>query len=130
MYHLNKEEAPRHEREGLTSYVLLQHGDVTNAKLAVTWVNIEPGSAQKPHRHFPEQIYVVTRGRGRMHVGKDVCDIQSGDLVYIPPNTVHYAENTGQSVLTYVTAATPSFDMNTVYEEGEYNHTDVQGKAE
>ena len=58
--------APGRERDGLVSHILLHEGDVPEARLTVTWVDVAPGPGQRPHSHAPEQVYVAVGGRGRM----------------------------------------------------------------
>jgi len=46
----NKVEAPKKEANGLTCHMLLNYADVRGDNLAVTWVDVEPGT-----RHlFPD----------------------------------------------------------------------------
>jgi quercetin dioxygenase-like cupin family protein len=42
-----------------------------------------------PHEHPTHEFYYVTNGRGTMIIGDEEREIQQGDLVHIPPNTVH-----------------------------------------
>ena len=124
MYKRNKSEVPTRERDGLTCHLLLQDTDVRGTRLAVTWVDVEPGSRQQPHLHLPEQIYVIVKGEGRMQVGQKFREVSEGDIIYIPPNIVHGIENTSPyATLTYVTAATPSFDVAAFYDVGINSHT-------
>jgi mannose-6-phosphate isomerase-like protein (cupin superfamily) len=67
----NKSEASRRERDGLVSHILLEKGDVLGSELTITWVDVVPGSTQRPHDHWPEQVYVVVGGRGSMKVGDE-----------------------------------------------------------
>ncbi len=101
---------------GLTSHVLLEKGDGADSRLAVTWVDVAPGGAQKPHRHEPEQVYVIVRGQGRMVVDDAERDIGEGDLVFVPPNALHGIRNTGEQTLTYVSASTPTFGITALYD--------------
>ncbi len=118
MFKRNIAEAPQREREGLISHILLQQGDVPQVGLSVTWVEVAPGSRQRPHSHAPEQVYVIVQGRGRMHVGEEVQEVGVGDLVYIPPNMLHGIENTSDGQLVYFSAATPAFDLQALYDTG------------
>ena len=119
MFRRNKTESPRRERDGLVSHVLLEGGDVTEGNLTVTWVDVAPGSAQLPHSHAPEQVYVVVEGRGSIRVGDEERPVESGDLVYIPSGQVHSIRNTTEGrVLAYVSAATPSMDRQAFYDTG------------
>jgi mannose-6-phosphate isomerase-like protein (cupin superfamily) len=114
----NRLEAPRRERDGLVSHILLDAGDPPETRLTVTWVDVGPGSEQIPHSHAPEQVYVVVRGRGKVKVGDEERLVVEGDLIYIPPETLHGIENLSDEVLTYVSAATPAVDWEAFYDAG------------
>ena len=114
----NRSEAPRRERDGLASHILLHAGDLPETRLTVTWVDVGPGSGQIPHSHAPEQVYVVVRGRGKMKVGDEERLVVEGDLIHIPPDTLHGMENISDEVLTYVSAATPALDWEAFYDAG------------
>jgi mannose-6-phosphate isomerase-like protein (cupin superfamily) len=111
--------APKREIDGLVSHILLEEGDAPGGELSVTWVNVEPGGRQVPHSHGPQQIYVITRGSGRMKVGGEERDVAEGQMVFIPPNTEHGIVNTGDGTLTYVSAATPAFRVTELYDAGQ-----------
>jgi mannose-6-phosphate isomerase-like protein (cupin superfamily) len=118
MFKRNRTEAPRQERDGLVSHILLHAGDVPETQLTITWVDVAPGSGQRSHSHAPEQVYVVVRGRGRMRVDDEERFVAEGGLVYIPPDTLHGIENLSNEVLTYVSAATPTVDWEAFYDTG------------
>ena len=118
MFKRNRSEAPWRERDGLVSRVLLHEGDPPETRLMVTWVDVEPGSAQRPHSHAPEQVYVILRGEGKMMVGGEERLVGEGDLIHIPPDTEHGIENSSDGVLTYVSAATPAADWEAFYDSG------------
>ena len=118
MFTRNKSQASRRERDGLVSHILLEKGDVPGGELTVTWVDVAPGSAQISHKHVPEQVYVVVRGRGLMRVGDEERPAAEGDLVYIPSNMAHNIENISDQVLTYVSAATPNMNWQAFYDTG------------
>lgn len=130
MYTRNKADAPKRNRLGLTCHLLLQENDVRGDHLAVTWVDILPGSMQRPHRHVPEQIYVIIRGRGKMKVDNAVKEIGVGDIVYIPSNSIHGIENISDETLTYISAATPAFDVSAMYDTGALRDNGDQGQGE
>ena len=114
----NVSEAPRRERDGLVSRILLQGDDLPETRLTVTWVDVAPGSGQRLHSHAPEQVYAVVRGRGKMKVGDEERPVVEGDLIHIPPDTLHGIENPSDEVLTYVSAATPTLDWEAFYDTG------------
>jgi mannose-6-phosphate isomerase-like protein (cupin superfamily) len=50
-----------------------------------------------------EEILVIIEGKGVAEiVGKDRMDIEKGNIVYIPPKTVHNVFNNGNSLLKYI----------------------------
>jgi mannose-6-phosphate isomerase-like protein (cupin superfamily) len=119
MYVSDLSTAPKRELDGLVSHILLEEGDAPGSELSITWVDVEPGGEQKPHSHGPQQVYVITRGSGRMKVGDDERDVREGQMVFIPPETEHGIVNTGEGVLTYVSAATPAFPVTDLYDAGQ-----------
>ena len=119
MFKRNISKAAKRERKGLVSYILLQEGDVPDTKLAVTRVEVAPGSHQTPHHHAPEQVYLILKGKGIMRVGEEEDEVAEGDLIYIPSNVVHGIANLSQQVLAYLSASTPSFDIKSYYDTGK-----------
>ncbi len=119
MFTQHKESAPRREREKLTSIGLLARGDVAGDQLAATWVDVAPGGRQIPHDHPEVQIYIIVAGRGRMRVGDETKEVTAGELIHVPSGLKHGIENTGDGVLTYVSAATPAFDYSEAYDRGQ-----------
>jgi quercetin dioxygenase-like cupin family protein len=112
-------DAPRRERPGLTSIGLLARGDVPDNALAVTWVDVAPGGKQPPHNHPETQVYIIIAGQGIMRVGEETKAVGAGELVHVPSNEFHGIENTGDTVLSYVTAANPAFDYTEAYDRGQ-----------
>ncbi len=104
------------EYDGLRSHIFLQQGDLPQTNLAITWVDVAPGSRQMLHRHEPEQVYVIIAGTGRMRVGEEEKDVVTGDFIHIPPNVVHAIENRSSQMLSYISAATPAFDIAAYYD--------------
>ena len=50
---------------------------------------VKGGSHVFPHTHPTHEFYYVTSGRGIMTIAGEHREISQGDLVYIPPDTVH-----------------------------------------
>jgi mannose-6-phosphate isomerase-like protein (cupin superfamily) len=56
---------------------------------------VAAGGAVFPHQHPTHEFYFVMTGRGVMTVGDEDRAVGPGDLVYIPPDTVHSLRPTG-----------------------------------
>jgi mannose-6-phosphate isomerase-like protein (cupin superfamily) len=118
MYVRNRAEAPFRQRQGLKTQILLQLGDVEATDLCVTWVEVEPRAAQALHQHDPEQVYVIVAGKGRMRIGEEIRDVTAGDLIQVPSGVPHGISNPEDAVLSYISAATPSFSQTAFYDDG------------
>ncbi len=125
MYFRNKDQALIRECNGLRCHLLLHENDVRGDRLAVTWCELAPGVRQQPHRHVPEQVYVIIQGSGVMTVGSKERKVGVGDLVYIPSNTMHSIINDGARPLAYISAATPGFDVKSFVDRGESVETNT-----
>jgi mannose-6-phosphate isomerase-like protein (cupin superfamily) len=57
---------------------------------------LEPGQAQKPHRHDgSDKLYAVLEGRARVTVGDESAELAPGDAVLCPAGAEHSLENAG-----------------------------------
>lgn len=118
MHKINKSKAPKRERNGLTSFILLQQPDNLSNKLAITWVEVEINAKQTIHHHDPEQVYVIIQGQGIMTVNNETEKVSVGDMIFIPSNHPHGLQNTGKEKLVYISASSPSFNIQKAYDDG------------
>ncbi len=68
-------------------------------------VEIPPGGAPPLHQHDDmEQIFYVLEGRGRLEIGEESEDflVGPGDVVRIPPATLHTIHCLGTTALRYI----------------------------
>jgi mannose-6-phosphate isomerase-like protein (cupin superfamily) len=60
---------------------------------------VPAGGAVFPHEHPTHEFYFVMSGRGVMTIGDEEQAIAPGDLVYIPPDTVHSLRPSGAGAI-------------------------------
>jgi mannose-6-phosphate isomerase-like protein (cupin superfamily) len=108
---LRQNTAPRYQRDDITSYLLVSAGTCDAENLAVTIVEMEPGGFQHLHSHKPEQMYYILDGEGLMTVDGEERPVRAGDCVFFPSFAEHGLKNTGEGVLRYLSAASPSFTL-------------------
>jgi mannose-6-phosphate isomerase-like protein (cupin superfamily) len=68
-------------------------------------VVLEPGEAPPMHKHDDtEQVFYVLEGAGRLEIGPDArpFEVKPGDVVRVPPSTLHRIHCTGPTPLRYV----------------------------
>lgn len=58
------------------------------------YVTIFPQGSVPLHRHHQEEVYVILRGNGKMHVNDETADVKAGDYIYIDSDSTHLLENT------------------------------------
>jgi len=104
---LTKDGSSRYKRDNITSYLLVSALTCAAENLAITLVEMEPGGVQHIHSH--EQVYYILEGSGVMTVDGERRPVKAGDCIYYPPFAKHGLENTGGTVLRYLSAASPSF---------------------
>jgi mannose-6-phosphate isomerase-like protein (cupin superfamily) len=103
--------SPRYQRDDITSYLLVSEKTCGAEKLVITIVEMEPDGFQHLHAHEPEQMYYVLEGQGLMMVDGEERTVQAGDCIFFPSFAEHGLKNTGEGVLRYLSAASPSFTL-------------------
>jgi quercetin dioxygenase-like cupin family protein len=80
--------------------------DRSNAQASEVFIVVlEPGEAPPLHRHDDtEQIFYILEGRGTLTTGAErmTHDVKPGDVVRIPPSTLHSIQAVGEERLKYV----------------------------
>jgi mannose-6-phosphate isomerase-like protein (cupin superfamily) len=89
-------------------------GNAVNQSLAEA--TVPPGSETVEHLHrTSEEIYLFTRGEGRMRLGADEGPVRAGDAVVIAPGTRHKLWNPGHDPLVLLCCCAPAYsDADTV----------------
>ena len=64
----------------------------------VSEFEIAPGTHLEPHKHNTHEFFYILSGRALMQVGRDKREVEPGDLIHIPPNTVHSIAPLGTTV--------------------------------
>jgi quercetin dioxygenase-like cupin family protein len=72
---------------GITRQLLFDGGDGLGCQLR--YFEIEPGGYSSLERHQHAHAIMVIRGPGRVLVGDTVFDLETNDLVRVPPLTWH-----------------------------------------
>jgi mannose-6-phosphate isomerase-like protein (cupin superfamily) len=106
-------------------------------------VIIEPGKAPPLHQHDDtEQIFFILEGQGVLRIGADQAkyDVKPGDVLRIPPSTLHSIQCTGAEPLRYLAidcflngrpATEPTWDahVQVICREQGWNYDEVTSLA-
>ncbi|REJ86726.1 MAG: cupin domain-containing protein [Planctomycetota bacterium] len=86
---LYEQDAPE-ERTCLQTIQFVHHALIPPGGRHVNELHIHPDA---------EEIVVITRGRGTALIGDERRDVQTEDVLYIPPGVEHEVRNTGDDLL-------------------------------
>ena len=73
-------------REGI-----IQRG-FRGSKTLISYAELHPNMTPMPHSHEAEQIFMILKGRVKLHVGDQVFNMEEGSIVRIPPYVEHWSE--------------------------------------
>jgi mannose-6-phosphate isomerase-like protein (cupin superfamily) len=76
-----------------------------NTLMFLAHASVEPGETLIGHVDPMEEIYIIQKGRGRMQVKEDLCDVGPGDAIQIPIGHYHELTNTGDEEMTLLVVA-------------------------
>jgi len=83
----------------------------TGCPMSLAEASIPSGCMTLRHVHGKShELYHITQGMGRMHLGDAVFEITEGDTVSIEPGTPHCIENTGGQHLMVLCCCCPPYD--------------------
>lgn len=92
-----------------------------NASMSLAEAVIMPGRTTALHTHGKSQeIYHVTRGRGRMTLGAERFAVRPGDSVLIARGVAHCVENTGKEPLKILCCCHVPYDHDDTVVLREY----------
>jgi mannose-6-phosphate isomerase-like protein (cupin superfamily) len=75
--------------------------------LAVAW--LASGARSRAHKLKTSEVYYLVRGTGVMHIGDDAAKVTAGDLVYMPPGSVQWLENSGKEGIEFLCIVDPAW---------------------
>ncbi|MDN6228954.1 MAG: cupin domain-containing protein, partial [Enterobacterales bacterium] len=73
------------------------------ARVGGATVTFEPGARTAWHTHPLGQTLIVTQGRGWVQeLGKEIQEINPGDMVWIPAGVKHWHGATSETAMTHI----------------------------
>jgi len=71
---------------------------------------VQPGQTTALHKHHQtEELYYITRGKGRMTLGQQQFEVKPGDTICIPPATPHCITNITEQDLHLLCCCSPAY---------------------
>lgn len=70
---------------------------------------VRAGQKTLAHKLKASEVYYILEGRGRMHINNESAEVSCSQAVYIPPESVQYIENIGESDLKFICIVSPAW---------------------
>lgn len=70
---------------------------------------VKPGQITYKHKLASTEIYYILEGEGEMFINEESRTVTSGCAVYIPPDSIQYIKNTGETDLKFLCIVEPAW---------------------
>ncbi len=89
----------------------LLHPEKTGLQIrySLAHAEVRAGQMTKPHNLRAAEVYYITAGHGLMHINEESLEVGPECAVYIPPGSMQYIENTGDSDLKFLCIVDPAW---------------------
>jgi mannose-6-phosphate isomerase-like protein (cupin superfamily) len=78
-------------------------------RYSLAHAEVRAGQMTKPHKLQAAEVYYIIAGQGLMHIDEESLEVGPQCAVYIPPDSIQYIENTGDSVLKFLCIVDPAW---------------------
>jgi len=89
----------------------------SRAGLYPTFCKIPTGGNTASHSHFEGELFYIICGQGLMEIAGETSRLESGDLVVIPPFSVHELRNTGAEELCFLSVYSDDVEIPAIAPE-------------
>ena len=97
----NQEWTSTDKYPGLRWKLLIDKDFNGSTGLSLGYAEMAPGGDLTLHYHSPDEIYVITNGKGILNKSGKLEKIKKGDVVYIGGNEKHALKNDGKETLKF-----------------------------
>ena len=71
---------------------------------------VKPGQRTVVHKLLTSaEIFFILEGEGIIHIDQELTPIRPGQVVYVPPNSKQFIQNTGHLDLTFLCLVSPQW---------------------
>lgn len=88
--------------------------DVVELPYSVAIATVDVGQHSYKHKLQQAEVYLITAGRGLMHIDDEVREVTAGDAIYIEPLCIQWIENIAEEALCFMAIVSPPWS-----EEGD-----------
>jgi mannose-6-phosphate isomerase-like protein (cupin superfamily) len=83
--------------------------DEVQINYSLACAKVMAGQKTRLHKLKTSEVYYIIEGRGLMHINDETCEVGPHCVIYIPPDSVQYIENTGEGDLSFLCIVDPAW---------------------
>ena len=80
-----------------------------SCRYSLCHATMKPGQTTRSHQLRTSEVYYILGGQGLMSIDGESQPVRPGQAVYIPPHSIQYIQNTGDSYLTFLCIVDPAW---------------------
>ena len=106
-------------KEYLTPEHCFIYENLSSEKVSIARARVKSGVTTVAHHlEGADEIYIITKGRGRVYLGNhDPAEVTVGDVIAIPSGTSQRIANVGKTDLVFYCVCTPRFTAECYIDE-------------
>jgi len=81
--------------------------EVVDINYSIAHASVLEGEASLPHALTSSEVYYILQGSGQVFIDDSTKQVQTGDIVFVPPKATQYIKNTGEGVLSFLCIVEP-----------------------
>lgn len=81
-----------------------------SGRYSLAQASLSAGERSQPHKLSSSEVYYILQGTGRMHIDEEATEVSVGDVFEIPPNSIQWIENSGESDLEFICIVDPAWE--------------------
>ena len=80
-----------------------------SGKYSLAHAIVSTGESSVKHKLSSSEVYYILKGKGEMHIDNESLVVEPGDCFEIPPNSMQWIKNIGQTDLEFLCIADPAW---------------------
>ena len=97
-------------KEGAIIYDILNPQHVENGiRYSMAYVFLPRGKSTLLHTMKTSEVYYILEGKGILHIDNTFNKVNTGDVIFISPNSKQYIENVDNSDLKFLCIVDPAW---------------------
>jgi mannose-6-phosphate isomerase-like protein (cupin superfamily) len=81
--------------------------DPVELSYSVAMATVDVGQKSYKHKLEQAEVYLITAGKGLMHIDDEEREVYAGDAIYIEPLRTQWIENIAEEVLCFIAIVNP-----------------------